>query len=530
MVAQFVRLKLTLMANTFRRSVWQTIGVVLGSLYAAGVLVVAVGGAIAGGTSDAVVTGQVLIVVGAVLVLGWWLVPVFLYGVDATLDPHRFATYAIPRTRLLAGLAVAGVVSIPGIATLLATVGAAFAWWRTPTAVLAALVGAVLAVALCVVGSRAVTTALSPLLESRRSREVLTIITIVPLMLFGPAFSWFAQRTESAAEAGADAVPQALADISALVSWTPFGAPWGLAAAVHDGAWVAALGRLAVAVATLAVAVWVWDRALTRTLERPVEGGGKGARGKGLGLFDRFPATPVGAVAARAAIYWVRDPRYSTSILLIPLLPVVLFFATRSGGSEVIVILAPLAAWIAGFAISNDIGYDHTAFALHVATGIRGSVDRWGRAVPVLVVGMPLVVAYALVAAALSGRWEWLPPLLGLSVGTLAASTGVSSLVSARWLYPVPRPGESPFKQPQGAAGATMVAQAASTGLVGLVSLPGVALTLLAILLPSPVLGWVALVVAPVVGIVTLVVGVRWGSRIYDLRAPELLQRVLSYA
>ena len=48
MVAQFVRLKLTLMGNTFRRSVWQTIGFLVGALYGlfvVGMLVVIAGAA-----------------------------------------------------------------------------------------------------------------------------------------------------------------------------------------------------------------------------------------------------------------------------------------------------------------------------------------------------------------------------------------------------------------------------------------------------------------------------------------------------
>ena len=530
MVAQLVRLKLTLMANTFRKSVWQTIGIVVGSLYAATVVFLAVGGAIAGGTADAEVTGQVMVIVGAVVVLAWWLVPVFLYGVDATLDPHRFVTYGIPRRSLVAGLACAGVISVPGIATALAVVGASLAWWRAPLALLAAVVGAVVAVALCIVGSRAITTSLSPLLESRRSREVLTIVTIVPLMLFGPAISWFSQRMADSTDGSGDALSGLLADAARVLGWTPLGAPWGLAASVHDGAWGAALARLLIALATLALAAWVWDRALAKSLESPREGGTQGAKGKGLGWFDRMPATPVGAIAARTATYWTRDPRYSTSFLVIPLLPVVLWFAGQDAAGIPLLIAAPLTGWLLGFAISNDVGYDYTAFALHVATGVDGRADRWGRALPVLVPGVFVVVLYSLIAAAVTGHWAWLPPVLGLSLGTLAASTGVSSFVSSRWVYPVAKPGDSPFKQPQGATGATMVAQTVGMGLTMLVSLPGVVLTVVALVVSSALLGWVALVVSVAVGVVVLLVGVRWGARALDRRGPELLQRVLSFA
>jgi ABC-2 type transport system permease protein len=535
-VAQLVRLKLTLLANTFRRSVWQTIGIVVGSVYALVIVGLVVVGAIAGGTADAVVTGQVVTIVGAVVVLAWWLVPIFLYGVDATLDPHRFATYGIPRGRLLLGLAVAGLVSVPGIATVLAAAGAAFAWWRSPLVVLAALVGAVLAVALCVVGSRAITTALAPLLESRRSREVLTIAAFVPVMLIGPAISWLGQRTGNEIRVDGGGLRAAAADGAALAGWTPFGAPWAFVSAVHDGDWLGALGRLAVALVALALLAKLWDAMLARSLERPSEGGGaQGARAKGLGFFDRVPATPVGAVAARTATYWLRDPRYSSSIVVVPLLPVILFFAYRGGGaaadlSGLLLTLAPLTAWILGFAISNDIGYDHTAFALHVATGTTGRADRWGRVVPVLVGGVPLVTFYAVLSAALSDSWGLLPPILGLTLGTIATACGVSSATSARWLYPVPKPGESPWKQPQGATGATMLAQAVNMGITLVVSIPALALTALAVFLPSPVLGWVTLVVAPAIGVVVLLLGVRWGAAMYDRRSPELLQRVLSYA
>lgn len=131
---------------------------------------------------------------------------------------------------------------------------------------------------------------------------------------------------------------------------------------------------------------------------------------------------------------------------------------------------------------------------------------------------------------AVVGRWETLPALLGLTVGTLLVATGISSAVSARLVYPVPKPGDSPFKQPQGAAMATLVSQTVAMVLVFALALPFLVPGVLAILLPNVVLGWVTLAVGPVVGVVVLVLGVRWGARIYDRRAPELLQQVLSFA
>ncbi|WP_069386281.1 hypothetical protein [Cellulosimicrobium cellulans] len=527
MAAQFVRLKLTLMANAFRRSAWQTVGFVIGSLYGLFVVGMVVVGAVALGTHDPVLAGAVTVLVGAVAVLAWWVVPLFAFGVDATLDPQRFVLFGIPQRRLLAGLALAGVVSIPGIATGLSALGVSFAWWRTPLALVAALVGAVLALALCVVGSRATTTALAPLLESRRYREVVTIAAFVPLMLIGPAITWAGSQLGDSADG--DAVRGLVVRLSDVVAWTPFGAPWGLGAAVHDGAWGLALARLVVALVTLGVAWVVWDRCLARALVTPPTSGA-GGRAKGLGMFSRFPATPTGAVAARTATYWLRDPRYSGSIAVVPLIPVVLLAVGGGPGSEVFLALGPLTAWILGFAISADVAYDHTAFALHVSTGVSGRADRWGRAIPVLAGGVPVSVLFAVVSAGVAGRWDVLPAVLGLTLGLLLVSLGVSSAASARLLYPVPKPGDSPFKSPQGAAMATMVAQTVAMALVLALSLPVLVPGVLAVVLPSAALGWVSLAVGPVLGVLVLVLGVRWGARVYDRRSPELLQRVMSYA
>jgi len=202
---------------------------------------------------------------------------------------------------------------------------------------------------------------------------------------------------------------------------------------------------------------------------------------------------------------------------------------TSGAGGGLLLVMAPLAAWLLGFGISNDVGYDNTAFALHVATGVRGRVDRWGRVLPVLVGGLPLCVAFPLVGCAVAGRWDALPALLGLTVGTLGASLGISSAVSARLVYPVPKPGESPFKSPQGATMATMVAQFATMGITLAVSLPTLALALPAILLPQAALGWVAFGVGLVTGVLVLLLGVRWGARTYDRRLPELLQQVMAF-
>jgi len=189
----------------------------------------------------------------------------------------------------------------------------------------------------------------------------------------------------------------------------------------------------------------------------------------------------------------------------------------------------PFVAWILGFSISNDIGYDNTAFALHVGAGVDGKADRWGRAIPVLVVGPLVSAATVLVGVAVADSWHLTPALLGLSFGSLLVSTGVSSAVSARLVYPVAKPGESPLKSPQGAAVATVIAQGIGFLVTMALSLPVFGVGIAAIVLGGALWGTAAVLVGVLYGTLVLVLAVRFGARVYNQRLPELLQQVQSF-
>lgn len=525
MVADLVRLRLTLLANTLRRSVWQTIGFVLAVLYALAVVGGVVVATVVGDTADPGLAGQVIIIAGAAVVLGWWVIPLLAFGVDATLDPQRFVTFGIPRRDLLLGLTAAGLTSVPGAATFLVAVGTAFAWWRTPLAVVAALVGGLLAVMVAVIGSRALTTALAPVLDSRRSRELLMVVALVVAVGFGPIMAVLS----SLASAWTDSVAGSrsmLESAATTVSWTPFGAPWGLGAAVHDGAWLLVAARLTVSLLAIGGLWWVWDVSLARSLVRPPVATARRLTGEGQGWFDRTPSTPTGAVTARCLVYWLSDPRYSASVAIVPLLPILLVIL-GGGVSDALLFLAPGTALLLAFSISADIAYDHTAFVLHSATGVSGWADRAGRVLALTALSAPVLVAFLVGTLALTGRWDLGPMLVGLTVGGFGVTAGVSSVMSVWFIYPVPKPGDSPMKQPQGAGMAAMIAQAANIVVSVVLILPAAVPAILTLVV-GPVFGWVTLGVGVVLGIGICLAGIRLGAQRYDRRAPELLQRVLA--
>src|SRR5699024_880052 len=112
------------------------------------------------------------------------------------------------------------------------------------------------------------------------------------------------------------------------------------------------------------------------------------------------PATPTGAVMARALVYWLKDPRYAIGVLMVPMLPLIFWFAGRqSGDYTMMFLLGPLIGILLGFSISADVSYDNTAFALHVLTGVSGRADRAGRVAACFTIGIvPLLLAATLPA------------------------------------------------------------------------------------------------------------------------------------
>jgi ABC-2 type transport system permease protein len=101
---------------------------------------------------------------------------------------------------------------------------------------------------------------------------------------------------------------------------------------------------------------------------------------------------------------------------------------------------------------------------------------------------------------------------------------------SARVVYPVPKPGENPFSTPQGTSFAVMVTQSVGMLVLLALCLPTVGLGIAALVTGHVVLDVLTLVVGLGIGVAALVAGVRIGARVYDRRAPELLQTIRSFA
>ncbi|GAA5029433.1 hypothetical protein GCM10023258_25880 [Terrabacter aeriphilus] len=517
MVAHLVRLKLGLLRNTFRRSRAQAVGAVIGIIYFTGLVVaVAVGLGALRGTPDAV--RVVVPLAGAAGTVLWTVVPLLSFGSDPTLDPGRFATFAIPHRDLAVGLLAAALVGLPAIASTVLCVGVVVGSSQTLTSTLVALVGAAIGLLTAVTTSRWVSARMTRIISSRRGRDAVGVIGLLLLVLVGPAFSLLGNL-------GSDLV--GLATTAArVVAWTPLGWAWAASGDVAAGDVGVGVVRLVLAAALLALVGWAWATAIREQVENPTGGTRSDASvstGSDLGLLARLPGTPRGAVAARALTSWRRDPRYQVSLAMTPVLPLVLLIPfVTSDLTWTPLLMAPLLAFLLGWSEHNAVAYEGDALWLHLVAGLSGRDDRVGRLVPGALLSAVLLPVYAGVGVALAGRWDLLPAVVGLSVGVLGAGFGVSSVMSVVLPYPVPASGESPFSAPPGAAGITLGAQSLASLCTVVLAAPTLVLAWFA-WQDGGAFVWLTGVAGVVLGAVGGLAGLRLGARLYDRRAPELL-------
>jgi len=515
-VAQILRLKLRLLGNSFRRSPVQLLGVVLGLLYGLGTAVLVVGGLVALRLFDVDIAGSAVVVLGAVVVAVYTLLPL-VFGIDDTLDPRKFALFGIPSGRLATSLALASFISVPTVVVAIMAVAQTATWSRGAIPVLLALVSAALIIVTCVLSARISTSLSAFLLSTRRARDVTGIAGLLALVALSPLI--VALANVDWASNGLDV----LATVSNVLGWTPLAAAWAIPGAAAGGDLNGALLRLLVAVVWIGVLWLAWQVLVVRMLVTP-ERQAASRKYSGLGWFGVFPASPTGVITARSVTYWLRDSRYVASLIVIPLFPLFMVVALGIGGVSwqgLALLPVPVMCLFLSWAVHNDVALDNTAIWLHLTANTSGRADRFGRVVPALILGVPLIGIGSVVSAAVYGDWSVLPSIIGVSAGALFVGLGISSVMSARFPYPAVRPGDSPFAQPQSGSSAGLI-QGVSFVSIVVLTLPAVFAGFLGLVYggdwPFAALGY-----GLVVGLLVLVGGIALGGRVFDRRGSQIL-------
>ncbi|WP_432147329.1 transporter [Streptomyces sp. bgisy029] len=439
LTSTFVRLKLTLLRNGLRQSSGRkaafVISLVFTLLLAAGQIL---GLVLLRGDAHA---GTVVVLLTAVVALGWAVLPLFFPSGDDTLDPTRLVMLPLRPQPLVRALLVSSMIGIGPLFTLCLVVGSVLALAHGPAGVVFAVLAVPLTMLLCVALSRAVATGNVRLLNSRKGRDLAVLSGLV--IAVGIQFVNFgAQRL---GQAGGLSALDPAADVA---RWLPGASAIAAVDAASKGSYGVAAAQVLVTVVALGALVWLWQRGLVKLMTAP-DGSTLAAAGparkesRRTGLSGLLPEGRTGTVVQRSLRYIARDPKtkaaWVTALAIGAIVP--LLNALQGTGS---IYFACFAAGMLGMQMYNQFGQDTSAFwmvALTISSPRDAYVELRGRAVALLLITLPYTVLVCVATAALLGSWRTLPSALGISFALLGSMLAIGAVASALFPYSIPQEG-----------------------------------------------------------------------------------------
>ncbi|WP_372457329.1 transporter [Streptomyces olivaceus] len=518
----FVRLKLSLLRNGLRQSSGRQAAYIASAVVVLLFAALTLLGLIAlRGYAHA---DSLVVLLAAVLALGWAVMPLFFPSGDETLDPTRLVMLPLRPRPLVRALLAASLVGIGPLFTLCVFAGSVVAVAHGGAAYAVGVVGAVLALLVCVTLARAVAAANVRLLTSRKGRD-LAVLSGLVVAVGAQVVNFGAQRLGSSGLGRLDPV----ADV---VRWVPPASAVGAMDAASDGSYGVALAQLALTAAALVLLLWVWARHLTRLMTTPdgstIQSDTRPVRERGSAGPSRWlPAGRTGTTMERTLRYVWRDPKtkaaWVTSLAIGLIVPV--FNAWQGTGS---VYFACFAAGMLGIQMYNQFGQDTSAFwmvAMTISSTRDAYVELRARALALLLVTLPYATLVTVLTTAILDDWPTLPQTLGLSFALLGAMLASGAWTSAQFPYSIPQDGYKNVAP--GQAGLAWIS--IFGGMVGaaLLCAPVIALTIwLNASAGGDDLTWLLLPVGAGYGAVLTLLGLRLAAPRTAARLPEILTAV----
>ncbi|MER5280222.1 transporter [Streptomyces sp. NPDC002809] len=386
--------------------------------------------------------GSLVVLLAAVLALGWAVMPLFFAAGDETLDPSRLVMLPLRPRPLITALLVSSLVGIGPLFTLCLAAGSVVAVANGAGAAVFAVLAAPLTLLVCVALARAVATANTRLLTSRKGRD-LAVLSGLVIAVGIQAVNFGVQRL---GQAGGLSALDPAADV---VRWLPPASAIGSVDSASQGAYGRAAVQLLLCAAALVLLVVLWRRSLEKLMTAPdgstlpaAEPARKSGR-EGSGLWALFPEGRTGTVMQRSLRYVARDPKTKAAWvaalaigLIVPLLN-----ALQGTGS---VYFACFGAGMLGIQMYNQFGQDTSAFwmvALTISSTRDAYLELRARALALLLITLPYTVLVTVVTAAVLGDWAVLPGVMGLSFALLGAMLATGAVASANFPYSIPQDG-----------------------------------------------------------------------------------------
>ncbi|WP_405938154.1 transporter [Streptomyces sp. NBC_00726] len=524
LIPVFARLKVALLRNGLRQSSGRRavylISVVGALLIAAGQLL---GLVLLRGHAHA---DSVVVLLTAVVALGWAVMPLFFSAGDETLDPTRLVMLPLRPRPLIVALLVSSLIGLGPVFTLCLAAGSVAALAEGAGAVVFAVLAVPLTLLVCVALARAVAAANTRLLTSRKGRD-LAVLSGLVIAVGIQVVNFGAQRL---GRAGGLSSLDPAADV---LRWLPPASAVGSVGSAAEGAYGRAVVQLLIAAAALVALLWLWQRSLTKLMTAP-DGSTTAAapdREKsgriGAGLWALLPEDRTGTAMQRSLRYVARDPKtkaaWVTALAIGLIVP--LINALQGQGT---VYFACFASGMLGMQMYNQFGQDTSAFWM-VAQTISSPRDAYlelrARALALLLITLPYTVLVAVVTAALLGDWKPLPGVVGLSFALLGAMLATGSVASVSFPYSIPQEGAFKNVAP-GQAGIAWISILGGMVSAAVLSAPVIALTITLHVTDRTDWLWLLLPVGAVYGALIGWGGLRFAAPRLARRLPEILAAV----
>ncbi|WP_150460357.1 hypothetical protein [Nesterenkonia ebinurensis] len=426
MVGDLIRLKLALTRNavTGTRAVWAWTGAIVGAVLAAGVVALA-----AWPLQPASIVPDLLAAAYLTWLIGWVIGPVM--SPAPPLRPAHLAMLPLTRSRMAAGMLVAGFVGLTTAVTVL--LFSSLIVYGARLGVVPALLAvplAVLQVCLLVLLSRVAHVGFGRLARARSGAALNGVVLAIVLVLSQSGWMLLVGLLSSGVlEQG---FPE---NFSAALRWAPSG--WALAAveAAAAGAW----GRTALIVMAMlvlaAILLALWGTSLGEARGARVVVRGSSRRPTPRSALLRGP---LGAIVGKELRSWWRDPARAAALsaplawgVLTAVLPLTF------GAVELLPWAGALIAVMAATWMANMYSFDGTGLWLTLQTGTARH-DVRARQWAYLIIYGPIALLVTIGFTAWSGlSWAW-PWALAAVTAALGGGAGLTAYTSV--FMPAPGP------------------------------------------------------------------------------------------
>lgn len=415
-----------------------------------------------------VIRDELAVLVLAAASIGWVVGPVVAASIEDSLDPRKFESLPIGRTRLGVGLAAAGMMGPGGVATAIALVGGSIGGYADAASVVPIAATALLAVVLAVVTARWLITLLSDLLRSRRTRELAALVVGLTMALPG--------ILSALVNLGGLRVEASVERLASAAMWLPHGALGGAVVSFADHDWLRGGLLFGYGALALAVVTWAYGRAIDRLQVTVGVGGSRAVRTGGSLRPGRLwlPAGAIGAVAAKELIYLRRDSRLRGqmvgSLIGIVVIAGIGFPLLRTEFGPFLA--APMAFFVVIALVVNQFGYDGGSFWGYLTIAPDLITVLRGKNLAALVFGVPVCALAAVVGASIAGDWLHVPAAIVSAIAVIGVWSAVGNVTSI--LGPIQMPESNPFGT-RGVSGAAFVASMVGLLAAGVLMLPVIA-------------------------------------------------------